>query len=604
MNRECVEARFSQREGVFRRGAEMKEDLEEALRRMFSKSESESEKVNLANLKQLLPYARRRWKKILVGFILLIITSLIPLPIPWLTMVVIDDVLLGDQDARLFVLLILIMAGLHIGQMIFSFITDYLFTVINQAMLADIQKDLFSRILRLPFSFFNKSQTGYLLSRVGEVSGLGVIFSDAWVMQIISVVQFVFILVILFYLNWQLTLVALLTLPLLFVVMMYASRGMWPVSDEVMESAAEISSHMEESFSGIEVIKSFGTEARASEGLTQKLNTFVHKGILQSMLFNIFTESTTLIVALGLLLLLLVSGFQIMAGVFTVGGYIAFVGYVGMLYVPITSIATFGITLQPTLVALSRVLEFFKLTSEHEGRGHETLNYISGKIQFNGVSFSYDGNKKAVDNVTFAIRPREKVAIVGPNGAGKSTLIQLLLGLQLPQEGSILIDGQDITRVKLSSLREKIGIISQNIFLFNDTVKNNIVYSNPEISDQEIEKVIKDLGITDFIDNLPEGLDTTVGERGAKLSGGQKQLLAFIRTTLKKPPILVLDEATSAIDQATEEKIKEIIEGQYQENTVIIIAHKSRLIEIADKRVILDKARIVRIEDRNGVYSS
>lgn len=183
-------------------------------------------------------------------------------------------------------------------------------------------------------------------------------------------------------------------------------------------------------------------------------------------------------------------------------------------------------------------------------------------------------------------------------------MIQLLLGLQLPQEGSILIDGQDITRVKLSSLREKIGIISQNIFLFNDTVKNNIVYSNPNISDQGIEKVIRELEITDFVENLPQGLNTIIGERGVRLSGGQKQLLAFIRTTLKKPSILLLDEATSAIDQTTEEKIEKIIKGQYQENTVIIIAHKSRLIKIADKRVILDKGEIVRIEDRNGVYSS
>ncbi|MCL0098013.1 ABC transporter ATP-binding protein/permease [Dehalococcoidia bacterium] len=582
----------------------MKEDLKEALRLMFSQSESEPQKAHLTELKRLLPYARQQWKNILVASILLIISSLISLPIPYLTMVVIDDVLLGDQDVTLFVLLMLIMAGLHIGETIFSFLTDYLFTVINQRVMARIQKDVFSRILRLPFSFFNKSQTGYLLGRMGEVSELKVIFSDSLVMELIKVLQFVVILVILFHLNWQLTLVSLLTLPIVFVVLKYSYRGLSPTSGELMETAAEVSSHMEESFSGIEVIKSFGTEARASDELTEKLDTFVHKGIIQSMLFTIFGESSNLIITLGLLFILLVSGFQIMAGVFTIGGYLAFVGYVGMMYATLVSIASFGVTIQPTLVALSRILEFFELTTEHEGRGNETLNYIGGEIQFNGVSFSYDGNKKAVDNVTFTIRPREKVAIVGPNGAGKSTLIQLLLGLQLPQEGSILIDGQDITRVKLSSLREKIGIISQNIFLFNDTVKNNIVYSNPNISDQGIEKVIGELEITDFVENLPQGLNTIIGERGVRLSGGQKQLLAFIRTTLKKPSILLLDEATSAIDQTTEEKIEKIIKGQYQENTVIIIAHKSRLIKIADKRVILDKGEIVRIEDRNGVYSS
>ncbi|MCL0059961.1 ABC transporter ATP-binding protein/permease [Dehalococcoidia bacterium] len=545
----------------------MKEDLKEALRLMFSQSESEPQKVHLTELKRLLPYARQQWKNILVASILLIISSLISLPIPYLTMVVIDDVLLGDQDVTLFVLLILIMAGLHIGETIFSFLTDYLFTVINQRVMARIQKDVFSRILRLPFSFFNKSQSGYLLGRMGEVSELKVIFSDSLVMELINVLQFVVILVILFHLNWQLTLVSLLTLPIVFVVLKYSYRGLSPTSGELMETAAEVSSHMEESFSGIEVIKSFGTEARASDELTEKLDTFVHKGIIQSMLFTIFGESSNLIITLGLLFILLVSGFQIMAGVFTIGGYLAFVGYVGMMYATLVSIASFGVTIQPTLVALSRILEFFELTTEHEGRGNETLNYIGGEIQFNGVSFSYDGKKKA-------------------------------------QEGSILIDGQDITRVKLSSLREKIGIISQNIFLFNDTVKNNIVYSNPNISDQGIEKVIRELEITDFVENLPQGLNTIIGERGVRLSGGQKQLLAFIRTTLKKPSILLLDEATSAIDQTTEEKIEKIIKGQYQENTVIIIAHKSRLIKIADKRVILDKGEIVRIEDRNGVYSS
>ncbi|MCL0082723.1 ABC transporter ATP-binding protein/permease [Dehalococcoidia bacterium] len=582
----------------------MKEDLEEALSLIFSQRKSDSQKVHLGELKRLLPYLKGRWKRFLVAFTLLIITSLISLPIPYLMKLVVDDVFLGDQDADLFVLLILIMLALHISRMIFSFITAYLFVTINQTVLADIKKDLFSRILSLPFSFFNKSQTGYLLSRVGEVSGLGIIFSSALVGQLIDFAEFAFALVILFYLNWQLTLIALLILPVYFLVVKYSSRGILPTSKQLMESAADISSHMEESFSGIEVIKSFGTERRASEGLTQRLNTYVRKGILQSMLFSMFIESTILITALGGLLILLVGGFQIMAGVFTIGGYLAFAGYTARLYGPINSIASFSLTLQPTLVALSRILEFFKLTTEHEGRGNETLNYIGGEIQFNGVSFSYDGKKKAVDNATFAIRAGEKVAIVGPNGAGKSTLIQLLLGLQLPQEGSILIDGQDITRVKLSSLREKIGIISQNIFLFNDTVKNNIVYSNPNISDQGIEKVIRELEITDFIENLPQGLNTIIGERGVRLSGGQKQLLAFIRTTLKKPSILLLDEATSAIDQTTEEKIEKIIKGQYQENTVIIIAHKSRLIKIADKRVILDKGEIVRIEDRNGVYSS
>ncbi|MCL0099041.1 ABC transporter ATP-binding protein [Dehalococcoidia bacterium] len=304
----------------------MKEDLKEALRLMFSQSESEPQKVHLTELKRLLPYARQEWKNILVASILLIISSLISLPIPYLTMVVIDDVLLGDQDVTLFVLLILIMAGLHIGETIFSFLTDYLFTVIKQRVMARIQKDVFSRILRLPFSFFIKSQSGYLLGRMGEVSELKVIFSDSLVMELINVLQFVVILVILFHLNWQLTLVSLLTLPIVFVVLKYSYRGLSPTSGELMETAAEVSSHMEESFSGIEVIKSFGTEARASDELTEKLDTFVHKGIIQSMLFTIFGESSNLIITLGLLFILLVSGFQIMAGVFTIGGYLAFVG--------------------------------------------------------------------------------------------------------------------------------------------------------------------------------------------------------------------------------------------------------------------------------------
>jgi ABC-type multidrug transport system fused ATPase/permease subunit len=577
----------------------MKSDFKEAINSIFSKRERELPKMDFAKLKRLLPYVKLRWKRFLLGFILLIVTSLISLPIPYLMKLVIDDVLMGNQDISLFVTLILVKTGLHISKVIFSFTTTYLFSTINQTVLADIKRDLFSKILSLPFSFFNKSQTGYLLSRVGEVSGLGSIFSSILVGQLISFAEFVFALVILFYLNWQLTLIALLILPIYFLAIKYSSRGITPTSKQLMESAAHISAHMEESFSGIEVIKTFGTERRTSDRLSQKLNTFAHKGVLQSMLFSLFIESTILITSLGGLLILLVSGFYIISGVFTIGDYFAFAGYIARLFGPINSVATFSVTIQPTLVALSRILEFFNLETEHKGRDDKEFNYVSGKIEFDGVSFSYDGSKKALDNATFDIRPGEKVAIIGPNGAGKSTLIQLLLGLQLPQEGTIFIDEQDVTKVKLSSIREKIGIISQNIFLFNDSVKNNIAYSNPNITDQGIEKIISELGITDFAENLPQGLDTIIGERGINLSGGEKQLLAFIRTTLKKPSLLILDEATSAIDQTTEKKIEEIIKNQYKQNTVIIIAHKSSFIDIVDKVIFLDKGKITRIVDRS-----
>lgn len=555
--------------------------------------ESQSHKLRLSQLKFLLPYVRKHWKKMTGASFLAIIVSLIALPVPLLLKYIIDDVI-PDKNFQLLNLVVLLLVSIQLVKLIISFLTNYYFNILNQEVLLTIKNDLFRKILSLPFSFFDRSQTGYIMSRVREVNSLGIFFSNSAVRILIAIFEFIFCLFILIYMHWKLTAVSLLILPFFYFITKHYSFGIRIASRDVFEKSALLSRQFQESISGIEVIKTFAAEDKESRKVRHSLIDIMRSSITSNIVQSVSSELLTLLGALGGFIVLWYGGSEIMKDNFSLGGYVAFAAYLGKLYGPTQIMASLGLMIQPAASALNRVKELFDLSSDEEDEKRKIrLSKISGKIEFRKVFFSYDQNKDVLANISFNIKPGEKVAFIGPNGSGKSTLIKLTLGLYKTKRGKILIDDQDINNIALSTLREKISTVSQNIFLFNDSIKNNIRFSNPSASDEEIIEAARKAGAFDFIMNLENGFDTIIGERGSKLSGGEKQKISLARAFVKDTNIFILDEIMTHLDSESEKKISEILTEKFAGKTCIIIAHKVSSIKNLDGIYVMQQGNII-----------
>jgi len=536
------------------------------------KSKEKSQKFKFSSLKRFFPYIKEHWKKFAFGSFLMIVVSLLALPTPYIMKYIVDDII-DAKNIKYLHLAVLILLGIQLIKLIFSFFTNYFFNIFNQEIIVRIKKDLFHRILRLPLSFFDKNQTGYLLSRIREVEGLRIFFSSSLVRFVIGIFEFVFSLVILFYLNWKLTIASILILPLFYFATRFYVGGIRKVSKEVMEKWAVLSRRIQDSLSGVDVVKIFSAEERETNSIHNHLEDLKRSDIKQNIISSFSSELMSLIGALGGFVVLWFGGINIIKGTFTIGGYIAFTGYLAKLYGPTQSIAMQGLSFQPAITALNRVSEFSSIAQEEEDPYRKIQIPGINRIEFKNVTFSY-GKKKALENITLTINKNDKVLITGPNGSGKSTMVKLILGLYKIKSGKLFINNQDINNISLSSLRDKISFVSQNVFLFNDTIRNNILYSKPEASAEEVENAAKLSGSSDFINKLDEKMEVMVGETGRMISGGEKQKISIARAILKDSDVVIFDEATSQQDAQSIERIEELIEHRFKDKICIIISHR------------------------------
>jgi len=553
----------------------------------------------LSNFSHLIVYIKINKKPGVVGSLCLVSLSLLSLPMPYLLKVVVDSVL-PAKDIRLLNLIILALVAIQVARLGFSYLSNYYFGLFNQEVLTRIKKDLFRRLLRLPLSFFDQHQSGYLLSRVNEVEGLSLFFSNTTVRLALSVLEFLFSLVILFALNWELTLIALGILPLLYVATKNYSGTLRKLSREVMEKGAVVSSRVQETLSGVEVVKVFNSEERETSRLHSLLDELKQVNIWSTVKMTISSELLGLIGAFGGYVILWYSGWDIIRGGFTLGSYIAFSGYLARLYGPTQMLASAGLLFQPAFSALDRYRELMEASGEEDKYGGRRVDKLQGEIVFKDVHFSYDGAKPVFEGLNLRIAAGEKVLITGPNGSGKSTLMKLILGLYHPQQGQIMIDEYNIKELSLPSLRERISVVSQNVFLFNDTIWNNILYSRPEATEAEVRQAAELSGATEFIEKLYGGYDTMVGETGKKLSGGEKQKIAIARAILREADVLIFDEATVHLDRESEERIRRLINDYFRDKTCLIISHKKWDISGIDRIIELEKGRIIRQEYTGG----
>lgn len=543
----------------------------------------------LANLKNLRPFLARHWGKGLLGVILIILTSLLAFPQPLILRYIVDHVILA-KNLNLLVGAILLMAGVKLAEMLMSSLEQFYFARFEQVVTLDIQHDLLDRTLRYPKSFFDANQTGYLMSRLSsDVEGMGWFFSSTIVYIVSNIVRFAGGVALLFYLEWRLALVVLVMLPGIVLSVRYFAKKIHILSHQSLEQRATVSTHLQESLSSMPLIKAFSSEDRTVKRLMSRLKAAFQISLEQSSVSSAADLVINSMPGIARVTVLAAGAFWVIKGQWSLGSLLAFQAYLGYVFGPAQFLAAANLQLQNARAALERVSALFSIVPEENMGTGKTVKKLKGEIEFKNVSFSYDGREQVLRDVSFRINPKDHVAIVGPSGVGKTTLLSLILHFYKPAQGKIYFDGQPASEFEVGSLRSRIGYVSQSTLLLSGTILENLRYGNPEASQEQLVQAARAAGIHEFIAKLPAGYETEIGEKGVKLSEGQKQRLAIARALVKDPDILVLDEPTSSLDRVTEKSILEALPTLAQDKTLFVVANRLSTVERLNRVLLLDE---------------
>lgn len=494
-----------------------------------------------------------------------------------------------------FIVVAMVLVALVFG--LLSTIAIYLTTVYQQELTYNLQTTLFDHVLRFPISFIKSKQTGYLMSRVSDdVNLVQYLFSDAVTQIISSAFYILFGVAILMSLNARLALVIAVTLPVYLVIRTILSGRIRALSYRERESSAEVSKNMQEAISGVELVKSYATEKTEVGKMSARLRDVVRARISRSMLISFAMSLMRGTMFALVLIIMLVGAGEIRNGQMTIGDFVAFMSYLVFLSGAVNTLFYTYMSFQPAFASMDRLKEMFGVVPEFEwSKGGVKPDAVIGDVRFDDVSFAYAVDQPVLNHISFEVKHGETIAIVGHSGAGKTTMVSLMLKLYSPQSGAIYLDGRPLEELDYAWLRRQISIVSQDIFLFNDTVENNIKYGKTGASHADVVRVAQKAHIHKFIMSLPAGYDTLIGERGTKLSVGQRQRISIARAFLKDTQIVILDEPTSAIDPETEMFLKASLDELIKGRTTFIISHRMSLTEIADRVIVIDDGGVVQI---------
>ena len=550
--------------------------------------------------------------------LLILVIAAIGLVNPLLIKVVFDQVFanvdgLGDDErmrllltvAGLMILMPIISGGLGLWQ---TFINN----VVGQNVMRDLRNSLYAHLQHMPLRFFTSTRTGEIQSRLSnDVGGVQAVLTDTASSILSNVAIVLSTVVAMAYLNWRLTLLSLGILPVFLVISRRVGRIRREVSGLTQESLADLTAHMQEtlSVSGILLSKSFGRQSYEIERFRKENQRLSDLEVRRTMVGRGFFSLVGIFFSITPAFVYLVAGyFEIRnpgAQAITPGTLVAFTTLQSRLFFPAGQLLNVGVEIQSSLALFDRIFEYLDLEREitdRDGAIELSAGEVTGEVRFNDVWFHYDraGTLErpddrvwTIESIDLVARPGELVALVGPSGAGKTTLTYLLPRLYDVNRGSVTIDGIDVRDIQLASLGDAVGVVTQETYLFNSSVRDNLRYGNPEATDDEIEEAARAAHIWERLDEMPEGLDTVVGERGYKLSGGEKQRLAIARVILKDPRILILDEATSALDTHSERLVQQALAPLTKGRTTVAIAHRLSTILAADTIVYMDRGRIV-----------
>ncbi len=557
-------------------------------------------------------------KMALLAFALSGLGTLFQLLPQTLTKVLVDEVIVKQQMG----LLVWVVAGLITSfalSALFNGSRGYLTAKLGQSVLFDLRTNLYDHLQRLSINFFDKRQTGAIMARViGDVNRLQNFLSNGMQEVVIQFFMVTIICIMLFATNARLAVIALSPLPLVVVLTVYFQKIIRKVWHRVHRRAAELNAILGDTLPGIRVVKAFGRETNEVEKFSRKQREFFDAAMLAQTMNHTFYPSMSFLVALGIMAIWGIGGREAIIGLqnpdmmtVTLGDLVLFTGLLWQLYGPVQRLSQLSGMIQESATSAERIFEVLDNQPERPDAEHPVqLNNIRGDIRFESVSFEYDKGERVLDNIQLHIEPGEMVGFVGASGSGKTTLINLLSRFYPVTEGAIYIDGVNLDDVEIQSLRDQMAVVLQEPFLFHATIAENIAYGNPKARHRDIIWAAKMANAHDFIARFPDGYDTLLGERGTGLSGGQKQRLSIARAILRNPPILILDEATSAVDTVTESLIQDAIDNLVRNRTTLAIAHRLSTLRNADRIVVMDEGKIVEVgsheellRDKEGAFS-
>ena len=574
-----------------------------------------------AEIRRLLPYARPH--RVLFGatILLSVALSVIDVPIPFFLKKVIDAVLRHHESLRLFGLdlpprqfLLAIFASL-VGLAAIKGILTYLQRTasekMGQRMIYDLRLDLYRHLQSLSMPFFKNASTGRIMLRfMGDINAVLDMITDGFLRALMDAITIVAVATVILALNWELALVVMSVLPFYALTFVRLSPALRRTGRKARRERAALSGTLQEKIAGRLVVKAYHQEA-AEEALVESQTARLRDWLIEkARIGGRLTALANVAVAIGGALILWIGGNEVLNDRMTKGGLMAFYALAAMLFPPLRRLARTNETYQSARVSLDRILDFLDDTAPLKERdGARELTVARGDVRFEDVRFSYVPGVPVLRGISVGIEGGQLVALVGPNGSGKTTLLSLLPRFIDPDGGRVLIDGQDLREATLASLRRQIGIVTQEPFLFSGAIEDNIRYGRPGATEDEVWQAAKVANAFDFISALPEGFRTQVGERGQRLSGGQIQRIALARAIINNPPLLILDEATSAVDAESDRLIREALHRLMQGRTVFVIAHRISTVQRADRILVMDGGRIVEegrhdtLYLRNGPYT-
>ena len=539
-----------------------------------------------------------------------VLSSIFSTAQPYLIKVAIDDyITLKNYEGLLRITYILV--ALLCAEVLMQFLFSYFSNWLGQTVIRDVREKLFAHLLRLKMRYFDKSSIGVLVTRaVNDMERIGEIFSSGLFEMASDVLKMLVITIVMFVIDWKLALISYATMPLILYFTRWFQRSMNAAFVEVRKEVANLNSFVQERISGIKIVQLFAQEREELENF-KKINEKHKQAWLKTIWYNsIFFPIGDLCISITIALIVWFGGRQIVGdNVYDLGNIFLFIQLTQQLFRPIRHIADKFNTFQMGIIASDRVFAILETENDSETEGQKELTEVKGAIQFENVHFEYVAGEEILHGISFEVKEGETIAIVGATGAGKTTITNLLNRFYDLSSGAIYIDGVNIEEYTLSSLRKHIATVLQDVFLFADSVLNNITLKNPAITEEEVIAAAKSIGVHDFLMSLPEGYHYNVKERGSMLSAGQRQLIAFLRAYVHKPQILILDEATSSVDSHSEQLIQQATDKMTEGRTSIIIAHRLTTVKKANKIIVLDKGNIVEtgtheelLQIENGYY--
>ncbi len=532
--------------------------------------------------------------KLSIGFVLMVVNRLSGFVLPGSSKWLIDEVI-GNDRMELLMPLALAVGLATILQSTTSYLLSQVISVTAQRAIMDMRKRVHDHVVRLPVRFFDDTKSGVLISRImSDAEGIRNLVGTGIVMLVGGVFTAVLAFGVLVYLNWRITLVTLVILAVFGSVMAYAFRRLRPIFRKRQKINADVTGRLGETLSGIRIVKAYGAEQREQGSFENGVERLFRNIATSITGVSATTAFGTFVIGVIGVVMVLMGGRAIASGSMTLGDFVMYIFFVGVLAAPIVQMANIGTQVTDAFAGLDRIRELLKHeTEDAEDEKRAPLDQLKGDVKFERVSFRYEEDVPVLKNVSLHARAGTTTALVGSSGSGKSTLVSLIMAFNRPDKGRILLDGKDLSELRLKDFRSYLGVVLQENFLFDGTVEDNIRFARPSAGREEVVRVSKIANAHAFIEGFLDGYDSVVGERGIKLSGGQRQRIAIARAILADPRLLILDEATSSLDSESEALIQEGFKNLRRGRTTFVIAHRLSTIRSADQILVLEEGEIV-----------